>query len=65
MTSTTHVHPSDLFGFSRLAIDATAGLADLVEAMQHAIAGAPGMPDRPAQGPRAAPRVWFTRPCAR
>ena len=51
MTSTTDVHPSDLFGFSRLAIDATAGLADLVEAMQHAIAGAPGMPDRPAQGP--------------
>ena len=51
MTSTTHVHPSDLFGFSRLAIDATAGLADLVEAMHHAIAGAPGMPDRPAQGP--------------
>jgi len=50
MTSTTHVHPSDLFGFSRLAIDATAGLADLVEAMHHAIARAPGILDRPAQG---------------
>jgi len=51
MTSTTHVHPSDFFGFSRLAIDATAGLADLVEAMHHAIARAPGILDRPAQGP--------------
>jgi hypothetical protein len=51
MTSTTHVHPSDFFGFSRLAIDATAGLADLVEAMHHAIARAPGILDRPARGP--------------
>jgi hypothetical protein len=51
MTSTTHVHPSDLFGFSGPATDATAGLADLVEAMHHAMVRAPGIVDRPAQGP--------------
>jgi hypothetical protein len=33
MTKTTHFHPSDLRGFARLATQATAGLADLVEAM--------------------------------
>jgi hypothetical protein len=38
MTRTTHLHPSDLRGFARLATQATAGLADLVEAMHHTIA---------------------------
>ncbi len=51
MTSTNHVHPCDLLGFSRLAIEGTGGLADLVEAMHHAIARAPGILDPPAQGP--------------
>lgn len=33
----THVHLSDLHGYSRLAIDATLGVTDLVEAMHHNI----------------------------
>ncbi len=37
MTKTTHLHPSDLRGFARLATHATAGLADLVEAMHQTI----------------------------
>jgi hypothetical protein len=37
MTRPTHLHPSDLRGFARLAADATGGLADLVEAMHHSI----------------------------
>ena len=37
MTKTTHLHPSDLRGFARLATHATAGLAGLVEAMHHTI----------------------------
>ena len=41
MTKTSAVHPSDLPGYSRLAIDATAGLADLVEAMHAGIARKP------------------------
>jgi hypothetical protein len=43
MTKTSPIHPSDLLGFSRLAIDATAGLADLVEAMHLNIARTPGI----------------------
>jgi PGAP1-like protein len=50
MTSTTPIYPSDLLGFSRLAIDVTAELADLVEAMHDAIARARGILDR--RGPR-------------
>jgi len=38
MTKKTHLHPADLRGFARLATQATAGLADLVEAMHHTIA---------------------------
>jgi PGAP1-like protein len=37
MTKTTHLHPSDLRGFARLATHATAGLADLVEAVHDTI----------------------------
>ena len=44
MTPTKHRnHLSDLRGASRLAIDATRGLADLVEAMHHSISRAPGL----------------------
>jgi pimeloyl-ACP methyl ester carboxylesterase len=50
LTRPTHVHPSDLRGFSRLAIDATEGLTDLVEAMHHNIASVPGPLGAPAQG---------------
>jgi pimeloyl-ACP methyl ester carboxylesterase len=42
MTKTTHLHPSDLRGFARLATQATAGLTDLVEAMHQTIAGPAG-----------------------
>ena len=38
MTEPRHLHPSDLRGFARLATSATAGLADLVEAMHQTIA---------------------------
>lgn len=47
----THLHPSDLHGFSRLTIDAVAGLTDLVEAMHHNIASAPAIiPGKPTAG---------------
>lgn len=45
-------HLSDLRGASRLAIDATRGLADLVEAMHHTIGQTPGV-----QGPPPAART--------
>jgi pimeloyl-ACP methyl ester carboxylesterase len=47
MTEMTHIHPSDIRGVSRLAVDATLGLTDLVETMHHNIARSPhilGMP---------------------
>jgi hypothetical protein len=50
MTRKTRIHPSDLHGASRLAVDATAGLTDLVEAMHLNIARAPGLLGTPAQG---------------
>lgn len=43
-------HLSDLRGASRLAIDATKGLVDLVEAMHQNIAGIPGVPGKPGPG---------------
>lgn len=43
MTKRTHLHPSDLRGFARLATQATAGLADLVEAVHSSIARPAGM----------------------
>ena len=45
MTRTTHLHPSDLRGFARLAANATEGLADLVEAMHQTIAHPLGADD--------------------
>ena len=38
-----HVHPADLRGASRLAIDATIGLTNLVETMHRNISGMPGI----------------------
>ena len=51
MTKTSLIHPSDLLGFSRLAMDATAGLVDVVEAMHLNIAQSPGILGIPLQGP--------------
>jgi PGAP1-like protein len=42
---------ADLRAATRLAVDATAGLTDLVEAMHRQIAGAPGILARPLAGP--------------
>ena len=41
--SKKHLLPSDLHGASRLAIDATIGLTNLVESMHHNISRAPGI----------------------
>jgi hypothetical protein len=51
MTKTSPIHPSDLLGFGRLAIDATVSFADLVEAMHLNIAHHPGILGAPLQGP--------------
>ena len=42
MAKTNTNHPSDLLGFSRLAVEATAGLTALVEAMHRTIADSAG-----------------------
>ena len=53
-TSKKHLLPSDLRGASRLAIDATIGLTNLVESMHHNISRRPGIlgttPDDPTRG---------------
>lgn len=41
MPKPSHLHLTDLHGFSRLTIEAVAGLTDLVEAMHHNIASTP------------------------
>jgi pimeloyl-ACP methyl ester carboxylesterase len=51
MAKARDLHPADLLGFGRLAVDATAGLSELVEAMHHNIARSPGILDTPSQGP--------------
>ena len=43
MTAKSHVRLSDIRGYSRLAIDATIGLTDLVESMHRNIARVPGV----------------------
>ena len=43
MTKPVHVRLSDLRGFHRLAIDATVGLTDIVEALHHTIGRTPGV----------------------
>ncbi len=50
MPRKSHLHPSDLHGFSRLTIDAVAGLTDLVEAMHHNIASTPAVLGKPVTG---------------
>jgi len=51
MTKKAHVHPSDIRGFSRLTVEATLGLTDMVEAMHHNIARAPELLGTPTQEP--------------
>lgn len=50
MTRKSHLHPSDLHGFSRLTFDAVGGLTDLVEAMHHNIASTPAVLGKPKTG---------------
>jgi hypothetical protein len=50
MTRKTHLLPSDLRGVSRLAVEATAGLTDVVEAMHLNIARSAGLFGTPARG---------------
>lgn len=50
MAQTPRNHVSDLRGASRLAIDATAGLTALVEAMHHTISKVPGVLGSPTRG---------------
>jgi hypothetical protein len=47
---TARNHVADLRGASRLAIEATKGITDLVEAMHHAIGGGPAVLGRPLEG---------------
>jgi len=57
-------HIDDLRGASRLAVEATAGVTDLVEAMHHTIAGGPALLGRPLEGLTrlfAAPAYWSIR----
>jgi len=49
-TGTKRNHVSDLRGASRLAIDATRGIADLVEAMHHTILRGPGVLGKAPRG---------------
>ena len=50
MTRKTRIRSSDLQGVGRLAVDATAGLTGVVEAMHLNILRAPGLLGTPAQG---------------
>lgn len=51
MTKLRHIHPADIHGFSRLAVDATLGVTGLVKAMHHTVVRVPGMVDEPTSTP--------------
>lgn len=51
MTKKSRNHGDDLRGASRLAIDATKSVTDLVESMHQTIAGGPAVLGRPLEGP--------------
>lgn len=53
-TRKAHSHVEDLRGASRLAVEATRGVTDLVEAMHQTIAGGPTILGRPLAGPTRA-----------
>jgi len=50
MAENKHLHPSDWLGLSRLGVNATTGLTDLVEAMHHTIASGSGIVGAPVPG---------------
>ena len=50
MNKPAHFRLADLHGFQRLAIDATLGIADLVEAMHHTVTRIPGPLGAPPAG---------------
>jgi pimeloyl-ACP methyl ester carboxylesterase len=50
MSGKTPVRAADLRGLSRLVIDATTGMTDVVEAMHHNIARPPGLPGAGSRG---------------
>ena len=49
MTKKPHVRLSDIRGYSRLVVDATIGLTNLVETMHHNVARVPGVLGTPTQ----------------
>jgi pimeloyl-ACP methyl ester carboxylesterase len=51
MTSNAHLRVADLRGYSRLVVDATIGLASLVETMHHNILRTPGILGKSTQQP--------------
>ena len=51
MSKPTHVRPADVRGVSHMAIDATLGITDLVEAMHSTILRAPGILGAPVNAP--------------
>ena len=51
MTKTERNHVEDLRGAGRLAVEATKGVTDLVEAMHRQIASGPALLGRPLEGP--------------
>ena len=61
MTNRTGVPLSDVRGFSRLAIEAAAGLTGFVESMHHNIAHASGVIGPPPQGPMVGISGWVYR----
>ncbi len=51
MTMKTRNHVDDLRGARRLAVDATRGVTDLVEAMHRDVGSGPNVLGRPLEGP--------------
>jgi len=51
MTENPHVLLSNIHGYSRLVVDATIGLTNVVETMHHNIARSPGILGAPTQEP--------------
>lgn len=49
MPATSHVRLSDLRGVSRLAVEGTVGVTNLIETMHHNIARVPGVLGRPTE----------------
>jgi hypothetical protein len=50
MPRTRHIHAADVHGAGRMAVDATLGLVDLVEALHHTILRTPGVFAEPPRG---------------